>query len=765
MRSGNLYSQLDGPKLTPVGSGNEQFFMSEQAEQSTLSLLDYWRIVRRYKWSILALGMIAGVVGTFHALSVTSIYQAHTRLWVIVNQPNISVVQQFEAAPLYWLYFQTQSDIIQSRAVAERVVERLGLQRPTQKAGLPVTTHESATSATLNSRIRDWMAELKSWLPEELRPAQPVPLREEDRHAAFVSGILSGVSVSGGTESEVLIISYTSASPRKAAQLADAFAEAYIDFGRESRVSNVQQATSWLGRRIEELRKNVVASEHALREFQARENLVDTNQQEQIISAKLGTLTAELIKAQSRRGEAEARYLQIKSALDRDNDYESIVGAMNTVTVLEAHRVKARQERIVAELSERYGDKHPKMISAQAELREATRRLKVELRKAIDGARKEFELEVTQERQFQNMIRQQQNQMREVSGETFELKQLEQELEANRGLYETYLARFKESDVADEYDAPNAKIIDGAMVPTTPFKPDRMQMVTIAVFIGLSIGVLIAFVREHLNNTFRTKEGVEERLGLPVIGVLPRIKAGSSEKAHIERKVLMEPRSPFAEAINEIRTAILFSHIDKPSKVVLVTSAVPGEGKTTLVSNLALAFCRRGRTLLIDADLRKGRLQQISNLKGHPGLTDMLSGACTPREAIVPDSEAENLFLLMPGTAVPNPLEIISSKRFSDNLAELSGNFDYIVIDATPLLPVSDSIVLSRLVDAVVLAVKTDDTSCDAVLDGLRRMQAVRVKPVGVVMQQVDMRKIRSYERRYAAAYSGYYAYHSQKPA
>ena len=246
------------------------------------------------------------------------------------------------------------------------------------------------------------------------------------------------------------------------------------------------------------------------------------------------------------------------------------------------------------------------MISAQAELREATRRLKAELRKAIDGARKEFELEVTQERQFQNMIRQQQNQMREVSGETFELKQLEQELEANRGLYETYLARFKESDVADEYDAPNAKIIDGAMVPTTPFKPDRMQMVAIAVFIGLSIGVLIAFVREHLSNTFRTKEGVEERLGLPVLGVLPWIKAGSSEKAHIERKVLMEPRSPFAEAINEIRTAILFSHIDKPSKVVLVTSAVPGEGKTTLVSNLALAFCRRGRTLLIDADLRKG---------------------------------------------------------------------------------------------------------------------------------------------------------------
>jgi capsular exopolysaccharide synthesis family protein len=762
MQSGKLYSHPNGPQLTPVESGNEQFFMSEQAEQSRMSLLDYWRIVRRYKWSILAMGMIAGVIGTFQALSATSIYRAHARLWVIVNQPNISVVRQFEAAPLYWLYFQTQSEIIRSHAVAELVVERLGLEQRTREADLQVTNHESVTRTSLKARVRDWMVELRSWLPEELRPAPPISLDEEGRRAALVNSILSGVSVSGGTESEVLVVSYTSADPGKAAELTNAFAEAYIDFGRESRVSNVQQATSWLGRRIEELRKKTVVSEEILREFQAREDLVDTDKREQIISAKLGTLTAELIKAQSRRGEAEARYMQVKSALDRDNDYDSVAGNMSGVTVLEARRAKVNQERIVAELSERYGHKHPKMISAQAELQDATRRLEIEVRKAIDGARKRFELTVKQEQQFRNMINQQQSEMRAVDGKAFELKQLEQEVEANRDLYETYLARFKESDVADEYDAANARIIDRAMVPMTPFKPDRVQMVVIAVLIGLGIGVLIAFVREHLDNTFKTKEGIEDRLGLPVIGVLPRIKSGFSGETQIERKVLADPSSPFAEAINEIRTAILFSHIDEPSKVVLITSAVPGEGKTTLVSNLALAFCRRGRTLLIDADLRKGRLQQISNLKDHPGLTDMLSGACTPEEAIVPDSETKNLYLLTPGTAAPNPLEIISSDRFSGALAKLRGNFDYIVIDTTPLLPVSDSVVLSRLVDVVVLTVKTDDTSCDAVLDGLKRLQAARVKPVGVVMQQVDMRKIRSYGRRYMAAYSGYYGYHSQ---
>jgi succinoglycan biosynthesis transport protein ExoP len=765
MQSGKLYSKFDERKLTPVEPGNEQFFMSEQAEQSRLSLLDYWRIVRRYKWSILAMGVIAGIVGTFHALSATSIYQAHARLWVTVNQPNISVVQQFEAAPLYWLYFQTQSEIIKSRAVAELVVERLGLERPRQEINPQAANHEPPTKMSLTARIRDWMTDLKSWLPEELRPKPSMPLDEEGRHVALVSGILGSVSVSGGTESELLVISYVSADRNKAAELSNAFAEAYIEFGRESRISNVQHATSWLSRRIEELHTKTVVSEEALRGFQARENLVDTEKREQIISAKLGTLTAELIKAQSRRGEAEARYVQAKSALKHDSDYDSIASTLSSDTVTEAHRAKANRERFVAELSERYGHKHPKMISAQAELQEATRRLKIEVIKAIDGARKKFELAVTQEQQFRNMISQQQNQMRAVGGKAFELKKLEQEVEANRILYETYLDRFKELDVADEYDSATAKIIDRAIVPMSPFKPDRMRMVVIAVLIGLGAGVLIAFLREHLGNTFKTKEEIEEKLRLPVIGILPRVKPGQSGDPQVERAALLNPSSHFAEAINEIRTAILFSHIDNPSKVVLITSAVPGEGKTTLVSNLALAFCRRGRTLVIDADLRKGRFPQIASLRDHVGLTDMLSGACAPSDAIVSDPQAENLFMLMPGTAPPNPLEIISSDQFRDALAKLRDKFDYIVIDSTPLLPVSDSIVLSRLVDIVVFAVKTDATSCDAVLDGLKRLQAARVKPVGVVMQQADMRKMRSYGKQYSTAYSGYYGYRSMNQA
>ena len=762
MRNRDANPQRGAPRLAPVDTGKDPVFAPEQGEVARQSILDYWRIARRYKWSILAIAVVAGVVGTLNALSEPSIYRATARLWIKYNQPNVSAVQMFEAAPMHWLFFQTQSDIIKSHAVAERVVARLDLKAPGPGAQGEGEGAGFKRPFSLAHYVNALSEEFKSWLPEELSPARRDPLTPEERHAGFVDGILSGVSVWGGTESEVLEIAYASADPRLAARLANAFAEMYIEYDLESRTSNVQEATSWLGRRIEELREKASVSEDALRTFKAREGMVDTAKREQIISAKLGTLTAELIKAQSRRNEAEARYAQVKTFLDGNANYDSVASEIDSVILLEAHREMVKREQRVVELSERYGPKHPKMIAAKNELLEAERRLEREAAKAVDGVRKELELARSQERQFRGMIDEQQRQMQEVSGKAFELEQLEREVEANRQLYETFLSRFKEADVADEYDVPNARIIDRAMVPTTPFKPNRKRMVLVSVLIGIAIGTLVAFLREHLSNTFKTKEDVEERLKLPVIGVLPRIKSGLSGKSRVERWVLEDSRSPFAEVINDIRTAILFSHIDTPSKVILVTSAVPGEGKTTLVSNLALAFSRRGRTLLIDADLRKGRFQQITEMKGHPGLTDMLSGACSPKEAIVQDPQAENLFVLMTGTAPPNPLEILSSKRFSEDLAKLRSNFDYIIIDGTPLLPVSDSVVLARLADATILTIKTDDTTSDFAVDALKRLRAARVDPIGVVMQQVDVRRMRSYGRRYMGAYSPYYGYRAQ---
>lgn len=756
MAKRELSQSRSHPHLAPVTTDNEHMFASVAVEQGGLPIAEYWRIIKRYCWSILGIAMVAGVIGTFNALSATSVYQAHARLLIRYNQPNISSVQQFESTPLHWLYFETQSDIIKSRAVAERVVDRPDLarffvQKPDEA--------EQEKRRSVADGLRDWLSKLKTWLPEEMRPPQRRLLTPDEKRVVLINSVLGGLTVAGGKESEVLIVRYASADPEFAALAANAFAEAYISFGLESRLSNVQQATSWLGKRIEELRNKVAASEEALRQFQAREDLVGTSNREKIIGAKLGSLTTELIKSQARHNEAKSRYSQIKSLMEQGTGYESVARVLSSSIVMEAVQEKAKLERHVSELSERYGEKHPKMIAARADLREATRHLKVEVEKAVKNIRKEYELAAAQERDFRAMIALQQAEMREVSGKAFQMAQLEREVETNRNLYETFLARFKEADVADEYDVPNAQIIDRATTPTTPFQPNRKRIVMLSVFLGLGLGVVLAFLRDHMDSSFKTKEDVEDYLGLPVLGLLPFMKVGLIKKKSVERLVQTDPLSPFSETINDIRTAILFSQIDNRPKVILVTSTIPGEGKTTLASNLALAFSRTGRTLLVDADLRKGRLKEVAHLGNRPGLTDMLAETCTAEEAILPDGETEDLYLLTTGRMPPNPLEIISSRRFKECIKTLRESFDFIVIDGTPLLPISDSIVLGKLVDAILLTLKTDDITRDMGLEAVRRMQTARLKPVGVVMQQVDLQKLRSYGKRYVASYYGYYGY------
>ena len=763
MKSSRTLQNTDSPALTPVSAVNEHVFTNDREDDRETLLLDYWRVVKRFRWSILVIGLVAGVIGTLSALSATSLYRANTRLLVEFNQPNIARMQQFESMPMHWLFYQTQADIILSRAIADRVADRLGLAVDSyDESGGGGSSGESKEGFA--QRVRGWLTEVKTWLPEEFRPPIAQPIDAELRRAVLMNRLLGSMSVSGGQDSEVLVVSAVSSDPKLAADMANAFAEAYIEFGLESRTRNVRQATSWLGQRIEELRKKVVESENALRQFQAREDLVDTQNQERIISAKLGTLTAELIKAQSRRSEAEARNSQVTNLVQGQNSDESLATIINSPTLVEAHHARIAQEQRVAELSERYGHKHPKMIAAQTEFSEAKRRLKIEIDKAMKNVRKELDLAKSQELRLHELIVQQQSEMRKVSGKSFKLKQLERDVETNRDLYQMYLTRFKEADVVDEYDVPDAKIIDRAIIPTTPFKPNRKRMVTISILLGLGVGVGLAFLRNHLDNTFKTKEDVENSLSLPVIGMIPRVRSKSLDKMKSEKLVFNEPRSPFAEAINDVRTAILFSQMDTSPKVILITSPVPGEGKTNLALNLAMAFARRGRTLLVDGDLRKGRLGNVLDLDDRPGLTDLLSGQCTVEEAIVADADEGNLLLLTSGTIPPNPLEVVSSNRFSGAIDGLRNSFEYIVIDGTPLLPVSDSIVLSRIADVTVMVIKSDDTPKDAALEAVKRMQASRVKPVGVILQQVDMRKLKSYGKRYVGNYyKGYYGYQNAR--
>ncbi len=436
------------------------------------------------------------------------------------------------------------------------------------------------------------------------------------------------------------------------------------------------------------------------------------------------------------------KVVESEAALQAFQDKEGMIDLKSREELTSSKLGILNQEYVAAqrrysELAKRYGPKHPKIIAARADLGAARKRLDSESRQVVQTQKKEFEL-----------------------------AKLEREVATNRELYEMFLTRFKETDLSTDYTLSNARVVDPARVPIHPYKPDKAAIVGIWFVIGTIVGVLIAFLREYTDNTFSSTDKVEEKLRLPVLGVVPLLKLKgrnkkrepASELSIPERHYIHNSQSSFAEAINHIRTGVTYSNVDAPPRVVLISSAVQGEGKTTLATNLALSYAQLGPTLLIDADLRKPRVAQVTGVQQGVGLVDYVAGAEPLSECVISDPDCANLVILKSGTVPPNPLELLSSQKLKAILAELPKKFDHIVIDTAPVLPVSDAIVLGHIADAVLMVVQSERTTLKMVQDALRRLEGANINPLGIVLSQVKHRRTPYYyDGRYRYSYSGYY--------
>jgi len=384
------------------------------------------------------------------------------------------------------------------------------------------------------------------------------------------------------------------------------------------------------------------------------------------------------------------------------------------------------------ELSKKYGSKHPQLIEAKKRLALAQSRY---------GAVSTTDMSSSDDR--------------------FELAKRERAINSNRELYELFLSRFNEVELGIDSVSSNTKILERAAVPSVPFSPNVKNETIRGAVMGLFLGVFLLLLREFLDRSFKNQQDVEEKLRLPVLGVLPLLVGGRFKKKLVkllpERYYHENAKSNFSEVVNHIRTGIIYSNVDNPPKVILVTSALPQEGKTTCATNLSLAFAKLGKTLLIDADFRKPRIAKISNVENTSGLTGYVAGQNSLRECLSQDSESENLYIMKSGEVPPNPLELLSSKRFKNTLELMRTKFDYIVIDSAPIVPVSDGVVLGKLVDAIILIVKAGTTSHHLADTAMKRFGAANLKPVGVVLSQLDYKASYYYYGKYEYYTREYY--------
>jgi len=714
--------------------------------EETLDLVRYWRAVNRNKWRIVALVGAVAVLAVLYAQSLPSVYQATATILVETSKPKVVSIEDVYSGSLgSYEYLYTQAGILQSRELATRLVRKLDLaSRP---------GHDPSAGS------KPWYARI---LPDSIVSSKPAaPPSPDVLERGMAAAIQGATNVKVVRNSQLLEINYQSTDPQLAAQVPNTLADLYIRADLEARFKMHERAMAFLSEQSDALKTKLVASEKALQEFREREKILD------IKGLSLGgatreieQLTTSLIEARRKRAEAEAALNQVKGLRVADGAVavEALPAVLRSSVVQRAKDQLGDAERRLADASKRYGSEHPRMIAAQAELRVAQENLERQVRVVIASIEKEYEAARANEAATERALARAKQDVQGLNRKEFQLAALEREVSTNRQLYDLFMQRSKETNVSSELQSAVARVIDPAVVPTSPSGPNKRRIVLIAVLAALLVGMALAVLIERLDNTVNTSHETEAKLDLPTIAVVHKTKVKRDQ--HIERMFLEDTGSAFAEDIRTLRSGVLLSGLDSPQKTVLVTSALPGEGKSTVAANLAFALSHVKKTLLIDADMRRPQMGQILGVPPNtPGLSSLVTGELGPDKCIFTVKGSE-LCVLTSGRIPANPLELLSARRFVEVIENLKGMYEAIVIDSAPVQMVSDPLVISQVASAVLYVVKADDTPYPVARQGIRRMRRVNAHILGVVLNQLDVAKAEKYYGEYSGYGSRYYRKH-----
>jgi len=723
---------------------------NQPAGDDFIDLGRLFRAVMRHKWAILALAFAITLATGMLVFSMEPVYKASASLVLESEEANVVNVEQVYGLGLgsdSYEYSQTQFEILKSRSLAERVVRKLKLYE--HPAFLPKAAVKE----------KPWYhVDLKALLPVANKEP-PVQLTAEEKQEqliqAITGSVAEGLTVTPVEYSMIVYLGFDSTNPQLAAQIVNAIAQEFIDSNLETRVSGTVQATGWLSERLEELKENLRVSELALQDFREREGLVSLEGVTGLGGNELKTLSQRMEDARKARIEAQNIRDDVQNMPSASTtQLMTIPAVMQHPVIRDLTREKSDAERKVAELTKRYGPKHPKMIAARSDLNAADSALATEVRNVVSGISREYELARRNEQQLQATWEASKTEVQDFNRKEFQLQELQREVNTNRELYDIFFTRIKSVSETGGFAKPHARIVDQAMVPAAPFKPNKRLSIILAFILGLMLGCGIAILLDILDNTVKSPDDVQDKLGAPLLGTIPKMKVDKSGQFE---QYWQQPQSQFAEALRTLRTGVVLSALDNPAKIIVVTSTVPGEGKSTLALNLGAALAQMENTLVIGADLRRPSLARICGLTpNHAGLTHFVSGAAKLEDCIE-HLPALNLYVMPAGIIPPNPLEMISSKKFVQALKYLRERFDRIVIDSAPVQAVSDALILASNADSVIYVVKADSTSATQAQRGIASMVASNEPLTGVVLNMFDPKKAHGYYGGKYYQYGEYY--------
>jgi polysaccharide biosynthesis transport protein len=570
-----------------------------------------------------------------------------------------------------------------------------------------------------------------------------------------LKGALSVVSGPG----YLLLISVTSVDPLRAARLSNAIADFYLVDKLDTRFETAQRASTWLSDRIVELRKQLSASENAVTEFRNKHPLYQSSGNIKLDEQQLSDLNAKLVTARADAAQKKARIDMLEVAEARGGDLQRLPDVGNGGALPALRQQAAALSQQEADLLARYGAPHPLVVNIRAQRRDVERAIAAETKRLADNIRNDYKLAQAQVTSLEQSLQ-------DVTGQTNindptakQLRELEKTVEVNKTMFDDFLQRAKITQQDSTFEPREARVISPALPPGAPSYPSAKNYFMMSLFIGLFFGIGGAVAKEMLNAGFTTPQQVEEILGLPLLGTVSRMRPGDltvdGKKIPIERYPAIKPLSRYSESIRALRSGIQMTDVDNPPKVVQVTSAAPGEGKTTIALSLAALTAHSGyKVLVIDADLRHPSASRLLGLHDQPGLVDLLLGRVKQSD-VIRALDKERYWILPAGTKIQNPPDFLGSDRMKTIVANCKQTFDLVVIDTPPAGPVVDPVVVAQFCDTVVLVVRWAATARELVKHCAQKISG-RKRIAGVIFNVVDDREARKYGHQ-AYYYGGRY--------
>lgn len=697
----------------------------------------YLRVILRRKWLILLIFAVCTGVATLYATRQPKVFASQISLIIDPKEPRFLDAQiqdvNTEAGSFYWAnkeYLETQYKIIQSRAVSQRVVEKLGLATDVDFLGLTKVTDEK--------RRQEIMAKID-----------------------VVAIIQAKIRVEPVKESRVSLIKIEDSDPTRAALLANEVAQAYIDEVLSQKLKLTENASKWLDERRDSLSDSARASELALYNYRKGADMLSASIDDRasMVSQKLQATSTALTDVQLKIAGYKARVTAIRG-VQATQGAEDRLWAEALPAARENAMLTKYKERVITlrvectDLGTRYLEGHPKLLECREKLVNAEKEFARELSNLVVSTEAELKEAQEKEKNLKGLFDQARVEAFEVEKKKLELDQLKSEADSNKRQYDVVFKRLKDIELSGMLRTSNVRVLDAARPVMAPIRPNVPQGVLMGVIAGLVLGLGLALLLELLDSSVTSQADVEERLGLTFLGFLPSIP--EAEKGSRDLHIHREPKSLIAECTRAIRTNLLFMSPDRPFKRLLVTSSGPQEGKSTTAINLGIAMAQSGnRVLLVDTDMRRPRLHKAFGVSNERGVSSVVVGEGKLEDAIK-STEIPGLFVMPCGPVPPNPAELLHTKAFGDILAQLGERFDRVILDTPPVGAVADAVVLSTQVDGVVLVLKAGKTNKDLAKRTVRALRDVKANIYGAVLNDVNLESSKYGDYYYGYAYRYY---------